>query len=126
MVATFAACGASAMVLRLALTLTERRWPMDEVTLGRARAAAAAQGAWDIAPRLLRGGMEAGGARAGATRLRELLLQCAGAQAWTAAEEIIQVSSASTCRRRLGAWRQAGMDQRPWPLPSSRRLWCLY
>jgi hypothetical protein len=94
MVATFAACGAPAMVLRLALTLAERRWAMDAATLDRGLEAAASQGAWDLAPRLLRGAAEAGGARAAPARLRGLLLHCAGAQAWSAAEDIIQVPGA--------------------------------
>ncbi|KAI8468309.1 MAG: hypothetical protein J3K34DRAFT_523015 [Monoraphidium minutum] len=89
-ISVFAACGAHAMVLRLALTLAERRWPLDEATLGRGLAAAAAQGAWDLVPPLLRGAMEGGGARAPAGALRALLVRCAGAQAWTAAEAILQ------------------------------------
>jgi hypothetical protein len=89
MVATFGACGAHAMALRLALTVAERRWPLDEPALGRALQAAASQGAWDAAPRLLMAGLD-GGVRAPAEALRALLMRCAGAQAWAAAEEIIQ------------------------------------
>ncbi|GBF93674.1 hypothetical protein Rsub_06777 [Raphidocelis subcapitata] len=89
-IATFAACGAPAMVLRLALTLVDRRWPLSPATLCRALDAAAAQRAWGAAPRLLRGALDACGARAPAAALRALLLRCAGEQAWGAAEEIIQ------------------------------------
>jgi len=88
---TFAGCHAHTMVLRLYLTHLDRHWASDGVTLGYALDAAVNQGQWELLPKVLRGWVEGGG-QVGAGRLRELLLQCAGVQAWAAAEEIIQVS----------------------------------
>lgn len=78
------------MALRLALTLADRRWRIDGATLSLALESATAQGAFDAIPRLLRGAGEGGGgAPVGA--LRAALVAAAGAQAWGAAEAIIQV-----------------------------------
>jgi hypothetical protein len=89
-IAAFAACGAHATVLRLALTFLDRGWAWDTPTLGAALEAAVVQGAWDAVSPMLRRGAE-GGARAPGEALQMLLVRCAGAQAWGAAEAIIQV-----------------------------------